>query len=45
MVAGPFAGFVGEVESLSSGEGVRILMDIMGQAARVELSHEQINRL
>ena len=45
MVAGAFAGFVGEVESLRSGEGVRVLMDIMGQAAHVELSHEQVNRL
>ena len=39
MVAGAFAGFVGEVESLS-GEGVRVLIDIMGQAAHVELRHE-----
>ena len=45
MVAGAFAGFVGEVESLRSGEGVRVLIDIMGQAAHVELRHEQVNRL
>ncbi len=45
MVAGAFAGFVGEVEDMVGQDNVRVLLDIMGQYARIDVQHGQLSRL
>lgn len=45
MVAGAFAGFVGQVEDMVGQDNVRVLLDIMGQSARIDINRGQLSRL
>lgn len=45
MVAGPFADYVGRVETLLPVDSVRLLFEFMGQATRVDLPLADVERL
>lgn len=45
LQAGPFADFIGEVDTLIGDEGVRVLLEIMGQTARIDIKRAQLDRL
>lgn len=45
MVAGAFAGFVGEVENLIGEERIRLLYDFMGQKSRIDIKKGDLEKL
>ena len=45
MVAGAFAGFVGEVENLIGEERIRLLYDFMGQKSRIDIKKSDLEKL
>jgi transcriptional antiterminator RfaH len=45
LLSGAFADFVGEVETLIGDESVRVLLDIMGQSARLDVPRGQVGRM
>lgn len=45
IVAGAFAGFVGEVENFISEERIRLLYDFMGQKSRIEIKKAYLENL
>ena len=45
LVSGAFADFVGEVESMVGQDNVRVLLDLMGQYARVDVQRGELSRL
>jgi transcriptional antiterminator RfaH len=44
LLSGPFADFVGEVEDMVGQDNVRVLLDIMGQYARIDVQQGQLSR-
>ena len=45
LLSGAFADFVGEVEDMVGQDNVRVLLDIMGQYARIDVQQGQLSRL
>ncbi len=45
MVAGAFAGFVGEVENLIGEERIRLLYEFMGQKSRIDIGKGDLEKL
>ena len=45
LLSGAFADFVGEVENMVGQDNVRVLLDIMGQYARIDVQQGQLSRL
>ena len=45
MVAGAFAGFVGEVENLIGEERIRLLYEFMGQKSRIDIGKGNLEKL
>ena len=45
LLSGAFADFVGEVEDMVGQNNVRVLLDIMGQYARIDMQRVQLSRL
>ena len=45
LVSGPFAGFVGEVETFIGDDRVRMLYEFMGQSSHLDVTQEHLERL
>lgn len=45
LLSGAFAEFVGEVEDMVGQNNVRVLLNILGQYARIDVKHGQLSRL
>ena len=45
LLSGAFADFVGEVEDVVGQNNVRVLLNILGQYARIDVKHGHLSRL
>ena len=45
LISGPFAGFVGEVETFISDDRIRLLYEFMGQKSHIDVAQKDLERL